>query len=691
MKKIAVIANHISFANYIKSNLELYFDGYADIITYSIKEIENKVAIEEEVVVLSAFTIFKAVSDKINKDTILQVVNMALSKDNIRILDQAPEQCRALLVNLDNRTCMQLITQIYEAGYRGLDLVPYYGENSGFDKSIKIAITPGEVQLVPPEIENIINIGERAIDTNCIIELANKLNIKGIFNSETAKKANDNVVIKSGGVEKLLSENESINDNIKALIEYIEEGIIITDISGGIYLSNEKAKEMLRGKSEVLEGFGIGDIIPDFYNKVRSGNDTILKIEDKNLVISKKDILSAGNLTGSIIILKNFEELEDRQHGIRTQIAGSRHIARFTFDDIIGESREIKECIGIGKRIAKSDSSVLITGESGTGKEVFAQSIHNESHRKNYNFVALNCAAIPENLLESELFGYEEGAFTGARKGGKIGYFELAHRGTIFLDEIGEMPLSLQSKILRVLEEKKVSKIGSSKLIEVDVRIIAATNKNLYELVKEKKFREDLYYRFNVLPLNIPNLNNRGRDVLILFEKLAEGIGAKWTYSEELGRILLSHLWRGNVREVRNVVEYIDSLDKDIIEPWDLPDNFREEAMKIPPLRRLEETARFSHACRHIGFILREGKSIELLYGVLSVLEEEKRRKKRAGRAEVEKIILAQGLDYTETEVRNSMKKLSDNGYIKSQRGRAGSSITGTGIELLNEIKGLIG
>ena len=188
----------------------------------------------------------------------------------------------------------------------------------------------------------------------------------------------------------------------------------------------------------------------------------------------------------------------------------------------------MKNKIEIAKRMAATDASVLITGESGTGKEVFAQSIHNSSGRKDYNFVAINCAAIPENLFESELFGYDEGAFSGAKKNGKAGYFELAHKGTLFLDEIGEMPLLLQGKLLRAIEERRIARVGSSKLIDVDVRIIAATNQDLEDLVLEKKFRSDLYFRLNVLPLIIPPLRDRKEDILEIMYYLRDMDGGEW-------------------------------------------------------------------------------------------------------------------------------------------------------------------
>jgi len=214
----------------------------------------------------------------------------------------------------------------------------------------------------------------------------------------------------------------------------------------------------------------------------------------------------------------------------------------------------------MAKRYAGFDSTVLIFGETGTGKEMFAQSIHNASKRANGPFVAVNCASFSETLMESELFGYVEGAFTGASKQGKVGLFEMAHKGTIFLDEISEMPLSIQSKLLRVLQEKAVMRLGDDRVIPVDVRIIAASNKNLYDMVKNGQFRKDLYYRLNVLTLKIPPLRDRQQDILRLFEHFLEICCIKFNIkqpiiAQEVYQILLNYRWPGNVREVENFTE----------------------------------------------------------------------------------------------------------------------------------------
>ncbi|WGX76611.1 sigma 54-interacting transcriptional regulator [Paraclostridium bifermentans] len=222
--------------------------------------------------------------------------------------------------------------------------------------------------------------------------------------------------------------------------------------------------------------------------------------------------------------------------------------------------------------MAQSDSSILIIGESGTGKELFAQSIHSASRRSQGPFVAVNCSTFQEGLLQSELFGYDEGAFTGARKGGKIGLFELANKGTIFLDEIGEMDLNSQATLLRVIQEKQIRRVGSDKIIDVDIRIIAATNRDLKKLVCENKFRKDLFYRLNVLPLKIAPLRNRNEDVFLIFESFKKNLDVKFSLSDELVEVFKTYSWEGNIRELRNLVEYCSYLDKSTIEVYDLPE-----------------------------------------------------------------------------------------------------------------------
>jgi len=253
------------------------------------------------------------------------------------------------------------------------------------------------------------------------------------------------------------------------------------------------------------------------------------------------------------------------------RVAGSR----YSFENVIGQNKQFLEVKKIAEKAAKNDFAVLIFGDTGTGKEVFANAIHYASARKNRSLIRVNCGAIPSELLESELFGYEEGAFTGAKKGGKKGKFELAHKGTIFLDEIGDMPLNMQAKLLRVLQEKEFEKVGGNKAISIDVRVIAATNQNL-ESFGRKKLRDDLYYRLNVIQLKIPTLRERSDDVRLIADSFLDRLnsekGNNIIISPEVYAALVRYSWPGNVRELRNVIERAYCLvEGNIVLPSHLP------------------------------------------------------------------------------------------------------------------------
>lgn len=692
MKEIAVVANEQSYADFIKECLTVYFGNQAKINAYSAEAVDSMPYIREKYIAISGFTVFKLIYDKIKESSVLQALRFTMSKAQIDMLKDLPSGEKILLVNIDNRKCMEVITQIYEAGYKNLDLVPYYGDESTRDMSIRVAITPNEMQLMPPGMEQVINFGERVLDVESVIELAEKMQIDGIFNSEEARNARSSAVLTSGGVTKLLGENENLLDQIKALMELMDDGIILTDLMSQIYLANQKAKSMLRNRSEFIEGFGISDILPE----LRMGDDSrrlkasekLISVGGVNLVIKVSPIFSDKTKRGNIITLRSFDELEDQQHSIRSRISGTRHEAKYVFEDIKGISPKIIEVIESARRIARSDAAVLITGESGTGKEVFAQSIHNASTRSRYSFVALNCSAIPENLLESEMFGYEEGAFTGAKKGGKAGLFELAHKGTIFLDEIGEMPLPLQSKLLRVLEEKKVSRIGSLKLIDVDTRVIAATNRNLKDMISEKKMREDLYYRLNVLPLQTPSLRERKEDIPVLLNHFMAAMHGDWKYSPKALEMFCGYNWPGNVRELRNAAEFLCSLDKRFVDIQDLPDYIHQVKNTMSDHRYASQPEMGEYQT-NLKFLLREGRKFELFEGILTVLGTDLDKHQRWGRIRLEEALAVRGFEFTETEIRNGLRLLSDMGYIKSAKGRGGSRMTAAGSELLEDIKRL--
>lgn len=356
---------------------------------------------------------------------------------------------------------------------------------------------------------------------------------------------------------------------MKTVIENVDKGIIIVDTCGKIININELALKILDKKNHNLIDEDINYIIPNFKSIIDriSNNNERLRREIKlshdssyKTEVIFKGIKHNDKVIGVVVTLAKIKEKE-----VESSFTG----AFFTFNDIIGKSDAIKNVITNCKIIANSPSTILIQGESGTGKEVLAQAIHNYSIRKNNKFVAINCGAIPSNIIESELFGYEDGTFTGGKKGGKIGKIELANGGTLFLDEIGEMPLDMQVKLLRVLQEGRLTRLGGSKEIPVDMRVIAATNKNLKKEVREGRFREDLFYRLCVIPIKLPPLRERSGDIALLIEYFLRVKSLKLEkeipkLKEDLLEKLLNCNWQGNIRQLENCIENIVNLNGEL-------------------------------------------------------------------------------------------------------------------------------
>ncbi|THB79162.1 MAG: PAS domain S-box protein, partial [Desulfobacteraceae bacterium] len=318
----------------------------------------------------------------------------------------------------------------------------------------------------------------------------------------------------------------------KVVLDYAYDGIISVDASGVVTLFNPVAERVTQMSAPLVIGRSIKDIWPDLelHSVLDTGKEDVaqlLTINSEQVVCNKVPIRVNNQIVGASVNFQDVTKLQQMEAKVRRRLFATGHIASLYFEDIIGQSPQLKNSITLAKDYARTESAILIQGETGTGKEVFAQSIHNDSSRKEGPFVALNCAALPEQILESELFGYVGGAFTGAMKKGKAGLFEIAHGGTLFLDEIAEMKYTTQGKLLRVLQEKKVMRLGSDRVTPVDVRIIAATNKSLKDLVNENKFRADLYYRLNVLQLKLYPLRSRIEDVIALADYFIEKLAVK--------------------------------------------------------------------------------------------------------------------------------------------------------------------
>lgn len=352
-------------------------------------------------------------------------------------------------------------------------------------------------------------------------------------------------------------EKDQYLQTILTTINGTSEAIININKDGETIFLNNKAKKIFsnstdRETNKILFSTIDKDIIFKSKNPIF---DKVLTIKNKNYIANFKPVIVNNKVQSVVVIILDANFIQSSEKQLRLTFNTKGRTAKNTFDNVIGKSSELANTIYKAKKYSKSNCAVLITGETGTGKEIFAQSMHNYSDRANEPFVAINCAALPSSILESELFGYVKGAFTGAKDEGKIGIFELAHNGTVFLDEIGEMDINIQAKILRVLQEKEVSRLGDNKIIPIDVRIISATNKDLHELIKEKKFREDLYYRLGVLELNLPPLNERLDDIPYLVDYYLKKNNYDVSFSNNAIELLCSGSYPGNVRQLFNILE----------------------------------------------------------------------------------------------------------------------------------------
>ena len=355
---------------------------------------------------------------------------------------------------------------------------------------------------------------------------------------------------------------EKREEGYKVVLDSVSDGILSVDENGIVTTINRVARNILGCENRGVVGEAIAPLMLPDTCLIEAQAQHCYRTEKRNVISDKgrftyfatckpiKD--SSGRIVGAVEIMKDTKEIEALAHAVSEP-------AQITFSDIVGASESLNQVISLAQKISRTESIVSLRGQSGTGKELFARAIHFESRRKG-PFIPINCAALPENLLESELFGYEGGAFTGARRQGKRGLFEIAGDGTVFLDEIGEMSQKVQAKMLRLIQDKQVRRIGGSAEIPINTRIITATNRNLERLVEEKQFREDLYYRINVLPIHLPPLRRRTEDIPVLTDHFLFQLSSrlnKKPQSLHHGAMekLISHQWPGNVRELKNVIE----------------------------------------------------------------------------------------------------------------------------------------
>jgi len=645
MKKVALIAGTEHTRKTLHRQLMGYIGDFAQIESYAIDEGINK-KIKADLIVISTNLIYEDAKNYIDGECKIIIAKRILNYTVIERLLFIPKGEKVLLVNDCPETTFECIDWLKKLGLNHVEYIPFF-PGCMLNERVNYAITPGEVEIVPKEVKNIIDIGPRLIDIVTIAEILKELNLYDNKWERITLMYFDKIINLAKNIAEISMERTKAFEHIKMVLDGMKEGILAFDGKGKILFINENLKFLL-GKSGKILGGNVKEIfsnykLVDYLIGKESDSSDIFEIKGEKIIVAKFWLENENTFIATFKSTKDIEELEKQR---KKELYKKGYYAKYTFDDIIGESEALKFTKEISRKIAKTDLTVLIEGESGTGKELFASAIHNESERRNNPFVAINFSSLPESLAESELFGYEEGAFTGALKGGKKGLFEQANGGTIFLDEIGDASLKLQTKLLRVLQEKEIMRIGGDKIIPIDVRIIAATNKNLRELVERGEFREDLYYRLKVMYIKLPPLRQRREDIKELLNHFIANKGLTLKIKDEVLNWLTNYNWPGNIRELKNIVEYMVAVcdGKEICE-------------KDLPLDMI-----------FTGNNLRKDLKI-----ILNIIEELNNKGENASRRKIKKICDDRGINFTEQMIRSRLKELEEMGYLKTRRGRGGT------------------
>lgn len=614
-------------------------------------------------------------------------IQVTYLKEAVRRLEEIPKGTKVLYVNITEVMAREAVTQLEQLGITHLKFI-LYAPGSKLTEMAEIAVTPDEERYVPSGISTIINLGQRTCSSDTMIEAAFRLGFDDLLEEVEFKRYQESVCTNTYYFDEMFNRSRRLESQFDILMEVLDQGVIAVNEHGEIYAVNKNAADITR----VPENLGISkageEVFPyiPFRRCLEEKKETspqVVRVAGNLVSLYVRPVLRRDACVGAFAILQKFNEMERRQNELRVQLMkkGQGHRAKYCFDDVIGQSAPILKTKFILNKMAGTESPVLLIGETGTGKELFAHSVHNASKRRDQPFVAINCAAMPENLLESELFGYEEGAFTGAKKGGRPGLFEFAHQGTLFLDEVEGMSPALQVKLLRVLQEREIMRVGGNQIIHVDVRIVAATNEELEQKVAEGTFRQDLYYRLNALPVLIPPLREREEDVFLILDSFQKELGGSFRLSDDIKELFREYEWPGNIRELRNVVDYLCFTGHTVITIDHLPPVFRirKNRQEVNGIKGEELNPQTSAKPPRYETILHTPTQQERV--ILEILYDAERRGQSIGR---EKILLEaqmREIKLTQPQVRKILGRLEENGYVTVTKGRGGSNITKKGVD----------
>lgn len=687
MKKIAVVAlDPLAGASYTKEVRDL-FGEYAEVVGYSVRDGSAAGVLPRAdlfAISTDAYGSAEEEARHVPIDSQIMSIEVTFYWETLKKLFEIPQGTKVLFVNVTSNMAREAITQLSSLGVNHLQFIPYY-PGAVLEEPVDIAVTPGESRFVPPSVKTVIDCDHRPCSYGMMVEIALRLGLEYLPETESFMNYAKVVASNHYSFDLMYAKSRRQESQMHILAESLDEGLIGVNETGDIFVCNKKACQIARISEELTMGKKGEEVFPyiPFYQVLREKKavpEKIIRLFGTDISLAVVPVVRKENCIGAFAMLQKFNEQESRQNALRRQMMQKGHYARYTLDDVIGISTVITETKNILRKMAATDSPVLLMGETGTGKELMAHALHQASRRADGPFIAINVAAMPENLLESELFGYEEGAFTGAKKGGRPGLFEFAHQGTLFLDEVEGMSLSMQVKLLRVLQEGEIMRVGGGSIIRVDVRIVAATNESLEEKIQDGSFRKDLYYRLNALTVEIPPLRKRGDDIFLLLDYFMRKMGGDFTLSEGVKTFLRRHPWPGNIRELQNAVEYFNYLAKPVIGLSDLP----------PTMTRFVDDGS-DDGEGEVNDNAADDKEADMAYQaavdkkqfVLNQLALAWKEGKTAGREKILEAAKKDHISMTQKQVRVLLDELAKEGLIQVGRGRGGSKITEKGLNKL--------
>lgn len=660
----------------ISENLIDVFGQAVEINRYYIDELSPAVSINEDLILIMAGSRAIKLREYVTQPKNIVLVRRTFLKGGLEQLYKIPEGSDVLVVNDNIETVLDCVSSLYNIGIKHVNLIAY--EPSKDFSHIEYAISPSEMDLIPSHIPNVYNVGSRVMDIPTMLLIISRLGVD-------SKEIQQNLY---NYYQKIFSVNESITENYNNLLTRTEEldymldlshdAIVLSDPQGQILIHNKKFNKIFDIPGSLV-GKHLHEVVTEIdmraYYKSDYHND-LINFNRKQLNMEKRNIEHFNKEKRMYFSFQEVTYIKKLEQNLSQKLRQKGQIAKYTFEDIVTASKQMKDIIHRSRRIAETDLTVLITGESGTGKEVLAQAIHNASDRRNQPFIAINGSAIPDNLLESELFGYVSGSFTGALKQGKKGLFELANNGTIFLDEIGDMPMHLQSKLLRVLQEKQITPIGSDQIIDIDVRVIAATHKNPIDLIEIGKFRKDLFYRLNVFPIELPPLRKRIDDIPLLLDAFTRN---HFKMTDECRCRIMGYKWPGNIRELHNVANYVSTVETtEVMDTSSLPQYIVDQTGICMIESRTDIKFDDKAAIEAIS-------DFDLTLQVLASISFLNEIKKTAGRKHILELLHKNDIEIQESYLRKILLALSDRQLIVIKKGRSGSHITPKGEKFLIE------